>query len=404
MHRSVTFRIALAGLVAGLASVYGCGGGKPLAGGSAGNGVAGNGGMAGSTTAGSAGAAGQSTAGAIGNDGGTGGMASSNDDGAADATETRGANDITKVLPTVGCGTDPGQAPGMTIAYTIATSGSKTSNCADTKCGPWTGTRQYFITLPTGYDKNKALPLVFQGPGCGATGQDVPPLDSDNDVTKPNVDNTVIRIGLTPLNSIGDATSLGQGCFDFADGDNSVDWVFYEDLYDRLAQQLCFDRNRVFVSGGPDSGAWFANELGCRFAGDEARPIRGMLAHIGGLPNQVEAPGALTCTTKPMAGIWVEQALDTEAPFAETEVAVARAMKVNGCTIGTNFNDAMFEDFPIGGDNLDTTCRKIAGCPDLTPLVVCLVTATPRVGDDSVVNSGFSTFIKLFGNPPLLTQ
>ena len=411
MRPSASASLVFGGLVAGLVS--GCGGGSPITPVTVGDG---GGGGSGGLAGGSGGAAGQSTAGASGTDGmagatdgGTdaraGDVASSIDDGAADGTETGGADDITKVVPTAGCGFDVGQAPGVTIAYTIATSGSKTTGCADTQCGPWTATRQYFITLPTGYDKNKALPLVFQGPGCGGTGQNVPPLDSDNDSTKPNVDNTVIRIGLTPPpNAVGVAIRPDLGCFDFSDGDNSVDWAFYETLYDVLAGQLCFDRNRVFVSGGPDSGAWFANELGCKFAGDEARPIRGMLADIGGLPNQVEAPGALTCTTKPMAGIWVEQALDTEAPFAETEVAVARAMKVNGCTMGTGYNDATFESFPIGGVNPDATCQKIKGCPDLFPLVVCLIPGNQHAENTLVAEPGFSTFITLFENPPLLTQ
>ena len=73
------------------------------------------------------------------------------------------------------------------------------------------------------------------------------------------------------------------------------------------------------------------------------------------------------------------------------------------CTLGTGYDDATFDNFPIGGGNPDTTCQKIRGCPDLTPLIVCLLPGTTRSMNDNVVNPGWSTFITLFENPPLLT-
>jgi poly(3-hydroxybutyrate) depolymerase len=93
----------------------------------------------------------------------------------------------------------------------------------------------------------------------------------------------VIRVGLSPSAywQAYHATNPGQGCFDDADGDNSVDWVFYEDLYDRLAGQLCFDRNRVFVAGEGRSGARLADELACKYAGDVTRPVRGVMSNAG---------------------------------------------------------------------------------------------------------------------------
>jgi hypothetical protein len=425
-------RAALVGLVAGLASLFGCGGGKPLAvggtagnaasgsGGSAGNGVAGSGGMAGSTTAGAAGAAGQPTAGAAGNDGGTGGMAGATDAGTAGAADASadgttgtagaigaglgfGGSDITKVVPTPGCGMAPtGFTPGTLVGpMHIMTMGTKAPDCADKKCGAWTDTRDYWIRLPTGYDMTKAYPLVFEGPGCGGKG--------NNLYAVPGFDSTVIRVGLTPSLywQTYHATNPFQGCFDESDGDNSVDWVFYENLYDRLVGQLCVDRNRVFASGEYSGGGRFADELACKYAGDPTRPIRGAMSNAGDWPLPPYLPP--TCTTKPTAGMWVHQIGDQTRAWPQTKLAIARAMAVNGCTLGTGYDDASFDPFPTGGilpgtTTPDTTsCKRIKGCLEISPLVVCLLPGNSHGGNEPVVYPGWPTFLGLFSAPPLLT-
>ena len=199
---------------------------------------------------------------------------------------------------------------------------------------------------------------MFQAPGCGGKGTDVYPLES-------TVVNTIIRVGLTPPpDAIGYATNPGQGCLDDKEGDDSVDWVFYENLYDRLNEQLCFDRNRVFSSGN-SSGAWFSNELGCKYAGDGQRPIRGIMSNGGGLPtDRREAP---TCTNKPMAGLWIAHANDTVHPLPPYPYPITQAMKANKCTMGTSFYEAVFEGFPIGGGNAANTCRRSSAAPRNTP-------------------------------------
>jgi poly(3-hydroxybutyrate) depolymerase len=425
MRSSVTSKVLFLGLVTGLASVYGCssGGGGGNVFGSAGNsgGSAGSGSAGASSSAGapgtagasagapgSAGAAvstagaggGASTAGATGTDGGAG------TDGAASGTAgastgTGGTSgplgDITAVVKTAGCGTDPGIMANKTTEFMIATSGTKPTDCADSKCGAWSYTRNYYITLPVGYDNTKAYPLVLEGPGCGGGGADVYPLSING---QNNANNTVIRVGLTPPpNAIGHATNPNQGCFDDKEGDSSVDWVFYENLYDHLSTTLCFDRNRVF-SAGNSSGAWFSNELGCKYAGDAMRPVRGIMPNTGGLPNQpMYEP---TCTNAPMAGMWAGETMDPENPFTGNEFAITRAMTVNHCT-QTNFNAAIYANFPIGGGNADNVCKQIQNCPTLYPLVVCLIAGNQHAGHDNIVNPGFSTFLEMFQKAPFLT-
>jgi len=434
MRSSASPHVALVGLVVGLvvglAPVYGCSpsgpsrgnpfttgnggasgsgtsgaGGDPGMSGSTGtSGAGGTGGMAGSAqgTAGMAGAtAGTTGTGGAGGAGGVGGGGTAGSTagaaGQSMAGSTGAGNDITRVVPTPGCGMDPGQAVGSAVRGTIQTSGTKDPKCADSNCAPWSYLREYFVTLPAGYDKSKAYPLVFEGPGCGSGGQSIYPLAY---MGANSVNNTVIRVGLTPPpNTIGHATNPGKGCFDDKEGDDSVDWVFYEKLWDKLAGQLCFDKNRVFAAGD-SSGGWFSNEVGCKYAGDAVHPIRGIMPNTGGLPsNPAWEP---TCTSKPMAGMWVGETMDPENPFVNNEFGITRAMAVNHCA-QTTFAKAVYANFPIGGNNADTVCKRIQNCPDLYPLVVCLIPGNQHASHANVTIPGFGTFLTMFEKAPLLT-
>jgi hypothetical protein len=312
--------------------------------------------------------------------------------GAAGASDTDGGGvdgAIVMISPTTGCGTDPGQAIGTRVMHQLQTMGIKDPSCADSQCGAWSYVRDYWLRLPTGYDETKAYPLVFEGPSCGSSGNYL--------YTIPDFDMNVVRVGLTPPpNSIGHATLPNQGCFDDHEGDDSVDWVFYEQLYDLLAGTVCFDRNRVFASGN-NSGATLANELGCKYAGDAAHPIRGIMASGGTLPTDVRY--LPTCTNNPMAGLWIQPI--NRSPYAspsDNKTAIARAMRVNHCTLGTGIDDATFDPFPISATD-SSTCEKIRGCPELVPLVVCLLPGT-QLSNDFVVDFAWPAFVDLLENPP----
>jgi poly(3-hydroxybutyrate) depolymerase len=316
------------------------------------------------------------------------------------------SNPLLDVKKTAGCGKDPvlhnfdgttvTLVPGTISAKaTIMTSGTKATMCADSVCGAWTYNRDYYVTLPTGYDNNKAYPLVFEGPGCGGTGTSVYPLTGP---TGPNVNNTVIRVGLTPPpNAIGHSTNPNQGCFDDKEGDDSVDFPFYENLRDTLRIAICYDENRVFASGN-SSGSFLANELGCKYTGNTAGyAIRAVLPNDGGLPNDPKFEP--TCTTKPMAGLWVAETGDQENLFSGTTFAVSRAMGVNGCT-ATSYATATFQNFPIGGGQGNGVCQQIQGCNPLYPLVVCALNDANHGSNDMTAEPAFSTFISMFSAPP----
>jgi poly(3-hydroxybutyrate) depolymerase len=407
MISSATYKVVVVGLAAGLAGVVGCSstetpsGGNPFLtmggtpavaqAGSTSNtsgtpGASGNTSVAGSSSGGSGGVA--PGTGAGGMSGGGGQTASGGSGGAASS-----GGDVTKVVKTTGCGLEPGP----TGTQMLQTMGTKPTGCADSKCGAWSYSREYTVFLPATYDKTKAYPLVFEGPGCGGNSKAESLYQFADDFK-----NSVIHVGIKPPpNDIGHATNPGQGCFDDKEGDDSVDWVFYENLYDKLTGEFCIDKNRVF-SVGNSSGSWFSNELGCKYAGDATRPVRGVLPNTGGLPDQPQFEP--TCTTAPMAGMWVHEIDDMENKFTGNKFAIARAMKVNKCTMGTDYDSATLVNYPIGGGNPDDTCKKIAGCPDLYPLVVCALPGKQHASHPNVAQPGFATFIKQFSAGAFITQ
>jgi hypothetical protein len=357
-----------------------------------------NGGTTGEAEGGEAEVAGTAGGGTTG--GGTAGGGAAGTGGSSPLPDP---NEILKVKPSAGCGKDATQDTGIFVKYTMQTSGTKDANCADKlngvpKCGDWSVPRDYYVWLPPNYDKTKAYPLVFQAPGCGGIGTNVYSLSPSNTDVGVGVNGTVIRVGLTPPpNSIGHGTNENQGCFDDKEGDDSVDFVFYENLIDKLKTELCYDENRVFANGN-SSGAWLANELGCKYAGDtKGYAIRGVVVNTGGLPSQIEF--SPTCTTKPMAGFWVGEINDVADSFAADRFAIARAMKVNQCTIGTSLDSATLENFPIGGGNPDTTCKRVLGCPEQYPLVACRLPGNQHGGHEDVINPGFAAFLQVLASP-----
>lgn len=331
--------------------------------------------------AGTGGAAGTSAA------AGTSGLAGSN--AATDAAAPSPDGDAGAGVATSGCGRPAQQPLGMFVSNTIQTMGIKPGSCADAKCGAWAYAREYFLRLPPGYDPAKAYPITFEGPGCGGKG--------NNLFAVPGIANNTIRVGLTPSVDAQafHATNPNQYCFDDHDGDASVDWVFYENLYDKLAAEICFDRSRVFTAG-VSTGARMANELACKYAGDALRPVRGVMASSAGLPEPKYQP---TCSSKPMAGIWVHETGNLTNAFTETTRAITRAMRVSGCTIGTSYETAEFDTFQVNSTS-GPLCKRVKGCPASTPLVVCPLPGNPHASNEFIASPAWATFLELFAGAP----
>ena len=252
--------------------------------------------------------------------------------------------------------------------------------------------------LPADYDPSHAYPLVFQAPGCGGTSVDVYTLATDpNAFVTHGVNGSVIRVGLTPPpDAIGHSTSPNSLCFDDHEGNDSVEWPFYEAVVDRLKQQLCFDENRVFASGAR-TGAVLAEELACRYAGNaQGYAIRGLAVSAGTLPE--DPRNRPTCTGQPIAGAWIVMVDDPTTADKSYQYAISRALVANHCE-ASSFDQAAFEDFPLGRGLAAKTCQKIVGCPSELPLIVCMIPGPQKSTRDDIANPAFAKLIQSLAGP-----
>lgn len=304
------------------------------------------------------------------------------------------AGGIDDVVPSNGCGS--GYLCAAEVRRTVLTMGTKAADCLDQVngvpvCGAWSVEREYWVSVPAGYDSSKAYPLVIQAPGCGRSGRDVADPYGKREAS-------MIRVGISPgPRSTGkDPTSLEDDCFDVHEGDDSIDWKFYERLYDKLNDEYCFDRRRLFVRGERGGGT-LANELACKYAGDAVRPVRGVFTYDGDLP--AEPQYTPTCSQAAVAGIWMQDGTDVANRSDQLDRTVSRAMKVAGCQ-APDYEQAELQNFLIGAGQATDTCQRILGCDPVYPLVVCPIPMLSQTNNPQIQDPAFATFVQLFGPLP----
>ncbi len=249
-----------------------------------------------------------------------------------------GIEDLSMVKPSSGCGKDPGQALGSFV-------GQKVTIVPKPVRG--TGNREFFIKLPTNYDKMKPYRMVFEGPGCGSKLSSVP------DFAGPSGAEGVIQIGLISETS----------CFDDQRTD-SIEYKFLEAVYAILQDKICFDQHRVFVSGF-SSGAWLSNMMGCVYG---SKLIRAIAPSAGGLST---APGiAPPCTNLPTPGLWNHNENDGTNSPSGTRAAINRALKVNKCQ--GDFSTSPRAPYQVAASAAASmACERFTTCPKEFPVVLC---------------------------------
>jgi polyhydroxybutyrate depolymerase len=179
--------------------------------------------------------AGASTGGAGvagGNASGSGGMGS----GGAATAGTGGGSGL-PTGPTAGCGKTSADEPNTNVLHNIMASGEG---------------RRYWTTIPATYDGTTPMPVVFYGPGCGATNVGGALLDD-------SIRDKAIRVFI-----------IGTGsCFDT--GEAEPETSYFNGVLDEVQANYCTDKGKVFVSGY-SSGGWLSMLLACT-AGDRITAI-----------------------------------------------------------------------------------------------------------------------------------
>lgn len=246
-------------------------------GGSVGGGVlptAGNPALAGGGAGG--GSAGSSTqAGSAGTGGGAGGSA-----GAGGSGVPAGP------MPTMGCQMpNPGEEPQTWLTNDVTVT-NLPATLTPEQVATFTA-RKYFVRLPVDYDHAKPYPIVFYGPGCGASNVESTPMMEQ-------VKNDAIHVFLLQKSNC------------FSTGYPSPEVPYFTQALDAIQGKYCTDASHVYVSGY-SSGAWLSNLLACAMG----PRIRGIGTAAGGL-RKATIDGYM-CKS-PAIGIFYSGENDTENP------------------------------------------------------------------------------------------
>jgi polyhydroxybutyrate depolymerase len=141
------------------------------------------------------------------------------------------------------------------------------------------------------------------------------------------------------------------------DLDGSRDVVFFDSMLFAIANGLCVDLRRVFVTGF-SNGAYMANQLACR----RGERIRGVATHAGGGPYETQGSyddqGHLICPGKAVAALVVHGLADDAVTPSEGQKSIDHWTFANRCSGG-------------GAATSPPSCTAHAGCAQ--PVVSCKV-------------------------------
>jgi hypothetical protein len=321
----------------------GAGGNSGTAGAGGGSGTTGAGGNSGTTGAGGAGG----NSGTTGAGGGSGTTGAGGGSGATGAGGTSGRPSGPSAGCTAGVPDEPiGRSVQHNMTVTVAAAYQ-----------PQYTSRKYYTTMPMNYnpDPAKPYPVVFWGPGCGATGPEGSAFTSGHFLTD------ILYVQL--LSVTGCFQAGKQGTADSPDG------PYFDQALAEVSARYCIDKGKVFVAG-TSSGAWLSNYLACA----RGNVIRGTAADSGGLHHDhgtctggaavMEMPGDSTVVQQSGFDIGAGQARDM-------------FIGLNGCsTTPTMMN--------FGKAN---NCQVYGGCAN--PVVWCNVGGAHQSGAQVIAESAW---------------
>lgn len=274
-------------------------------------------------------------------------------------------------MPTAGCmAPDPGEEPQKWLEHDIDVANLPAEQQA------MFGARRYFVRLPVAYDHTKHYPVVFYGPGCGASNVEATPMMDQ-------IKNDAIHVFL-----LQKSNCFSTGSYP------SPEVPYFTQALDEVQAKYCTDASRVFVSGY-SSGAWLSNVIACAMG----TRVRGIGTAAGGLRKEIidgyKCSGTMGA---PAAGIFYTGQNDMENP-ADRKDANGFQIGVIGARdrlIASNGCDPMgSEPYP---DNAICTMWK-KGCPN-NPVLYCIGPGDGHGKGDGKFNVSNKAFWDVWSSVP----
>ncbi len=228
---------------------------------------------------------------------------------------------------------DAPEVPASTLPTRSAGCGTAAQAQVGTKQISVSGTnRSFVLSVPEGYDPQRAYPIVAVFHGIGATGEEMANFIKMQDY------------------SAGDAIvafpSAANGAWDLG---GETDLHFFDALLGSLASTLCVNEQRVFALGF-SYGAYMVNHLGC-----ERSTVRAVAAAAGGFG------GGSQCGKT--AALVYHRADDDNEAVSNGRSARDRWLTTNGCSQTSR---------PLSGLGFDGLgCVHYDNCAPDKPVVWC---------------------------------
>jgi hypothetical protein len=272
--------------------------------------------------------------------------------------------------PTSGCQKPaPGEEPQTWLANDLTVTNLPTTLTPEQLAT--FGSRRYFVRLPVDYDHTRVYPVVFYGPGCGASNVESTPMMDQ-------IKNDAIHVFL-----------LQKGnCF--STGYPSPEVPYFTQALDAVQAKYCTDASQVFVSGY-SSGAWLSNLLACALG----PRIRGIGTAAGGL-RKATIDGYM-CQS-PAIGILYSGENDTENPADRTDESGFQygVLGARDRLIGSNGCDAASSE--VWAENPICQIWK-KGC-ESNPVVYCVGPGDGHGRGDGKFNVSNKGFWQLWTSVP----
>jgi polyhydroxybutyrate depolymerase len=258
--------------------------------------------------------------------------------------------------PSAGCTKNPpNETPGSGILHMIDINGM------DAKYTAGYTHRKYCTTIPKEYDPTKPYPVVFYGPGCGATACEGSSFNGRTDIF---IVQAISGADAKSPNLV--PPSAAPGCFQAGKNStvDSPEGPYFDQVMAQVEDNYCIDKGKIFAAG-TSSGAWLSNYLACA----RGNVIRGTASDSGGL--QFDHP---MCTggasVMEMPG---DSANSTDAMGRPIGAAVARDLfiKTNGCSMTAT-------TMTFGG----SSCQVYGGCA--SPVLWCDVGGGHQSGNNKL--------------------